>query len=66
MSSNRQLKTKIKVMIKAVLIDDDSNLRSGMKGLLALFAPQIEIVGEADTVYSAVVVIEKAKPQLIF
>jgi two-component system LytT family response regulator len=53
-------------MIKAILIDDDSNLRSGMKGLLALFAPQIEIIGEADTVATGVAIIEKVKPQLIF
>ena len=53
-------------MIKAILIDDDSNLRSGMKGLLAMFAPQIEIIGEADTVETGVAIIEKVKPQLIF
>ncbi len=53
-------------MIKAILIDDDSNLRSGMKGLLAMFAPQIEIIGEADTVATGVAIIEKVKPQLIF
>lgn len=53
-------------MIKAILIDDDSNLRTGMKGLLAMFAPQIEIIGEADTVATGVAIIEKVKPQLIF
>lgn len=53
-------------MTTAILIDDDSNLRSGMKGLLALFAPQIKIIGEADTVASGVAIIENLKPQVIF
>jgi two-component system LytT family response regulator len=33
-------------MITAVLIDDDENLRDGMKGLLALYAPEIKIIGK--------------------
>ena len=53
-------------MINAVIIDDDSNLRSGMKGLLALFAPQIEIIGEAATVLDGITAIESLKPQVIF
>ena len=37
-------------MITALLIDDDSNLRNGMKSLLARYAPEIRIIGEADSV----------------
>ncbi len=53
-------------MITAVIIDDDSYLRSGLKGLIAIIAPQINIVGEAETVDSGVEIIEKLKPQVIF
>lgn len=53
-------------MISAILIDDDINLRNGMKGLLQLYAPQINIIGEADSVVSGVEAIESLKPQVVF
>ena len=53
-------------MIKAVLIDDDKNLREGMKKLLALFAPKIKIIGEADSVATGVETIDRLQPQVVF
>lgn len=53
-------------MITAVLIDDDTNLREGMKGLLALYAPDIKIIGEADSVASGVETLTKLDPQVVF
>lgn len=53
-------------MIKALLIDDDKNLREGMKKLLALFAPNIKIIGEADSVVSGVAAMDKLQPQVVF
>ena len=53
-------------MIDAILIDDDKNLREGMKKLLALFAPTIQIIGEADSVSSGVIAIDTLKPQVVF
>lgn len=53
-------------MITALLIDDDSNLRNGMKGMLARYAPDIIIVGEADSVQTGVLAIESYKPNVIF
>lgn len=53
-------------MIKAILIDDDINLREGMKGLLSLYAPDINIIGEADSVESGVEIVSKLNPQVIF
>ena len=52
--------------IKAVLIDDDKNLREGMKKLLALFAPKIKIIGEADSVATGVETIDRLQPQVVF
>ncbi|HOZ74673.1 MAG TPA: LytTR family DNA-binding domain-containing protein [Flavobacterium sp.] len=53
-------------MITAVLIDDDENLRDGMKGLLALYAPEIKIIGEAEDVQTGTAIIEKLRPQVVF
>jgi two-component system, LytTR family, response regulator len=53
-------------MITAVIIDDDQNIRSGMKGLLSLFAPEINVVAEAFDVESGIAAIENFKPQIIF
>jgi two-component system LytT family response regulator len=53
-------------MITALLIDDDENLRSGMKGLLSLYAPEIRIVGEADSVATGIEALTKHQPQVVF
>lgn len=53
-------------MITALLIDDDQNLRNGMKGLLARYAPEIHILGEADSVKTGIEAIDKLKPQVVF
>lgn len=53
-------------MITAILIDDDQNLRSGMKQLLARYAPEIKIIGEADSVANGVEVIDQLQPQVVF
>lgn len=53
-------------MITAVLIDDDNNLRIGMKALLERFAPNIKIIGEADSVASGYNILNKIMPQVVF
>lgn len=53
-------------MITALLIDDDENLRNGMKGLLTRYAPEIHILGEADSVKTGIEAIDKFKPQVVF
>ncbi|WP_395043619.1 LytR/AlgR family response regulator transcription factor [Flavobacterium sp.] len=53
-------------MITAILIDDDVNLRNGIRELLAHFAPDIIIVGEAEDVASGVAIMDKLKPQVVF
>ena len=53
-------------MITAVLIDDDKNLRNAMKGLLALYAPEIRILGEADSVVTGITAIEQYRPDVVF
>lgn len=53
-------------MITAILIDDDNNLRSGMKALLKKIAPEIQIIGEAESVETSVALLKKAQPQVVF
>jgi two-component system LytT family response regulator len=53
-------------MITALLIDDDSNLRNGMKSLLARYAPEIRIIGEADSVETGVTLLLQNPPQVVF
>ena len=53
-------------MITAILIDDDNNLRNGMRAMLVQHQTEIGIIGEADSVASGILIIEKLKPQVIF
>jgi two-component system LytT family response regulator len=53
-------------MITAILIDDDNNLRAGMKSLLSRFAPEIKIIGEADSVKTGTELVLKSMPQVVF
>lgn len=53
-------------MITALLIDDDDNLRNGMKSLLGRYAPEIQIIGEASNVASGVEAIGTLRPQVVF
>jgi two-component system LytT family response regulator len=53
-------------MITALLIDDDINLRNGMKSLLSRYAPEIKIIGEADSVESGVEAMQDLRPQVVF
>ena len=53
-------------MITAVLIDDDKHLRQGLTALLERYTNEIQIIGEAESVKTGVLVLEKLKPQVIF
>src|SRR5690606_6555959 len=53
-------------MVKAVLVDDDLNLRKGMRTLMGKYAPDIQIVGEAEGVPDAITIISNKMPQVVF
>ncbi|GEP50584.1 sensory transduction protein LytT [Flavobacterium noncentrifugens] len=53
-------------MITALLIDDDKHLRKGMKSLLERYASEIIIIGEAESVKTGIIALEKYKPQVVF
>jgi two-component system, LytTR family, response regulator len=50
---------------KSIIVDDEDLARNDLKMLLSKF-PAIEVVGEADNITSAVQLIEKTNPNLIF
>ena len=53
-------------MITALLIDDDANLREGLRLLLERYAPDILILGEAESVDSGLDAIQTFRPQVVF
>lgn len=53
-------------MITAVVIDDDDNLRKGMKTLLSRYSPAINIIGEADSLETGVELLLQEQPQVVF
>jgi len=53
-------------MTRAVIIDDNVEIRNLEKSLLDRYFPEIELVGEADGVQTGAEIITGVKPQLVF
>ena len=53
-------------MITALLVEDDKHLRTGLKALLDRYTNDIVIIGEAESVKTAIPAIENLPPQVIF
>jgi two-component system LytT family response regulator len=53
-------------MITAVIIDDENKARESLMDDLAVYCPEIQVVGEAGTIKSGIDIIVKSKPQLLF
>lgn len=53
-------------MINCVLIDDDKQLRLGLKTLLQKYNPELTVIGEADSKQNGIEVLENLKPQVVF
>jgi len=52
--------------IKAIIIDDEFHARENLKFLIQEHAPEIEVIGTADGVNSAVDLFQKTRPELLF
>jgi len=52
--------------IKTLIIEDEAAARRTLKGLLELFAPEVDIIAEADSVLLGITGIKQFKPDLIF
>lgn len=53
-------------MLRAVIVEDEKKSRETLAGLLKLFCKNIEIVAEADDVYSGIKAIETHSPDVVF
>ncbi|MEM6831965.1 MAG: response regulator, partial [Bacteroidota bacterium] len=53
-------------MIKAILIEDESYIRKGLKILIGSIDKEIVIVAECGTVKEAVTVVNACEPDLVF
>lgn len=52
--------------IRTVIIDDENKARETIKDMLALYCPELEIVGEANNVLSGIKLIKTVHPELVF
>ena len=55
-----------KMRIRTVIIDDETNAREAIRSILEFNYPNIQIVGEADGVFSGLNIIQETKPELVF
>ena len=53
-------------MIKAIIVDDELHAQSAIETILRSQFSEIEIVGKAENVKSAVELIKKEDPELLF
>ena len=52
--------------MKALIVDDEQNVREALRGLLQLWSPETEIVAEASCVSEALGKIHMFEPELVF
>ncbi|MCU0429149.1 MAG: LytTR family DNA-binding domain-containing protein [Cytophagaceae bacterium] len=52
--------------LKAVLVDDESASRETLRNFLHKYCPEVEVIGEADAVPSALELLSNCKPDLVF
>lgn len=52
--------------MRAVIVDDEQNVREALRALLYLYSPETEVVGDADSVASALSEIKRSEPELLF
>jgi two-component system LytT family response regulator len=53
-------------MIKAIIIDDEERARKGLRQLLAITCPDVEVVADCADVPSAVIAIHHHSPDVVF
>ncbi|MEM6272868.1 MAG: LytTR family DNA-binding domain-containing protein [Bacteroidota bacterium] len=53
-------------MTKVLIVDDETRARQVIRNYLRRFAPNLEILGEADSVASATAMLEAERPDLVF
>lgn len=52
--------------MRTVIVDDESKGRQTICNFIEKYAPQLDVIGQADSVETAIELIESVKPQLVF
>ncbi len=52
--------------IKSIIIDDEKHGRENLSGILQQYCPEVELLGEANSVDSAILLIHEHNPDLVF
>ena len=52
--------------LRTIIVEDEATSRDILRGYLAKYCPEVEILGEADNVDSALQLIRKHQPDLVF
>ena len=52
--------------IKSIIVDDEKHGRENLAGILLEFCPEVELLGEADSVKTALQLIREQSPDLVF
>lgn len=52
--------------MRTLIVDDDPRGRQALKNFISKFAPELELIDEADCVQAGIELIEKEKPELVF
>ena len=50
----------------AALIEDETPIRNGFKEILAIYCPNVKVIGEADGVKSGLELLQKIQPDILF
>jgi len=54
------------MQMRAIIIEDIEEVRTGLKRLISDSCPEVEVVGEADTVVAGAKLVKEVNPDLIF
>lgn len=52
--------------LNAIIIEDESNSREILRNYLAKYCPQVELLGEADSIQTAIKLLQSQEPDLVF
>ena len=52
--------------IKSIIVDDEKHGRENLAGILQKYCPDVDLLGDADSVDAAVLLIQKHNPDLVF
>jgi two-component system LytT family response regulator len=53
-------------MLKAIVVDDEASSRNVLKDYITKYCPDLQLIGEADSVQTAKALIDKNKPDILF